>query len=207
MDSTITDTRQHILDVTAAMFNDQGAPIRIKDIAHKSNVGIPTLYYHFRSKTQLFAEAQAQNYSRDTEQLHACLMMAETAVRDGDEEGFWTAVGDNMVLAWTRGRPDDRWAVIKLLLDVWADPRAKKEFLDDLDLRFDRWLLLIESARQLGWINQDVDAETLIATFWPATIGQVIIADSSRINPSPERVRDFFLNAVGRASVAGRADA
>jgi hypothetical protein len=65
---------------------------------------------------------------------------------------------------------------------------------------------LIESARVLGWIDQDVDAEALIATFWPATIGQVIIAGSARINPSPERVRDFFVNAIGGKSGAEKAD-
>lgn len=202
MDSNIANTRQHILDVTAAMFSEHRSKIRIKDIAKTSGVGIPTLYYHFKSKSQLYAEAQAQNYMKATQQLHKYLTMAETAVADRDEEGLWTAVGANMVLAWTSGRPNESWDIIKLLLDVWADPRAKKKFLDDLDLQFDRWIKLIDSARVLGWIDPNVDAETLIATFWPATIGQVIIAGSTRINPSPEQVRDFFLNAIGRKAGA-----
>jgi AcrR family transcriptional regulator len=197
MDSNIADTRQHILDVTAAMFSENRSKLRIKDIAKTSGVGIPTLYYHFKSKSQLFAEAQAQNYMKASQQLHTHLSRAESAMEERDEPGFWTAVGENMVLAWTSGRPNDSWAIIKMLLDVWADPRAKQKFLADLDHQFDRWIKLIDSARVLGWIDQNVDAETIIASFWPATIGQVIIAGSTRINPSPERVRDFFLHAIG----------
>jgi AcrR family transcriptional regulator len=206
MDRNIADVRQHILDVTAAMISAEGSKFRIKDVARRSNVGVPTIYYHFKSKTQLSAEAQTQNYIKATEQLHKFLSMAEAAANERDEEGFWAAIGENIVLAWSSGRPDDSWAIVKLLLDVWADPRAKERFLVGLDLQFERWMNLIESARVLGWIDQDVDAEALIATFWPATIGQVIIANSARINPSPERVRDFFVNAIGGKSGAEKAD-
>jgi AcrR family transcriptional regulator len=114
MDSNIADTRQHILDVTAAMFSENRSKLRIKDIAKTSGVGIPTLYYHFKSKSQLFAEAQAQNYMKASQQLHTHLSRAESAMEERDEPGFWTAVGENMVLAWTSGRPNDSWAIIKL---------------------------------------------------------------------------------------------
>lgn len=179
------------------MFSAEGSKIRIKDVAKRSGVGVPTIYYHFKSKSQLLAEAQMQNYMKATEQLHRYLSVAEEAAANNNETDFWAAVGENMVLAWTAGRPDDSWAIVRLLLDVWADPKAKEKFQEGLDLQFDRWIKLIGSARTLGWIDHNVDAEALVAAFWPATIGQVIIAGSTRINPSPERVRDFFLSAIG----------
>jgi hypothetical protein len=150
----------------------------------------------------LIAEAQASIYIGLLEPLHSCLTLAESAVVAKDETNFWAAVGENLVRAWRAGRPEDDWGIIKLLLDVWTDPTTQEAFSASLEVQFDRWITTAEKAKELGWIDEGVDARALIVSIWSASIGQAIFSSSSHLNRSPESIRDFFLHSMG-ARVSG----
>lgn len=191
-------TRIHILDVSARMIGEHGSKmLRVADVARQANVGIPTIYYHFKSRTQLVAEAQASIYMSMLEPMHNCLTLAESAVAAKDESTFWSAVGENLILAWRAGRPEDDWGVLKLLLDVWSDPTTQQAFSAGLEVQFDRWISTAEKAKGLGWIDEGVDAKALIVAVWSASIGQAIFSSASHLNRSPESIRDFFLHSMG----------
>lgn len=170
--------------------------LRVVDVAKRASVGVPTIYYHFESRTQLIAEAQLSNYLALLEPLHGCLTRAEAALEAGDREGYVDAIGDNLVLAWKAGQHGDRWGVVRLLLDVWSDPKTQARFCTMLELQFTRWIGLAERAKALGWVDPSLDGAVLLATFWSATIGQVITSSSHVIDPSPESIRDFFLRST-----------
>jgi hypothetical protein len=104
--------------------------------------------------------------------------------------------GESLVTSWWLGQPDESWGVIKLLLEVWLDSRTKRDFWELLDLQFDRWVSTLESTKALGWIPQETDTNIPVTTFWGASLGQAIMADSSRLYHSPASVRDFFLKAA-----------
>jgi AcrR family transcriptional regulator len=198
-----SETRSHILDVSARIIGERSSrELRVAEVAREANVGIPTIYYHFKSRTQLIAEAQANIYIGLLGPLHVCLTLAESAVAAKDEATFWAAVGENLVLAWRAGRPEDDWGILKLLLDVWSDPSTQQEFSTRLEVQFDRWITTAERAKELGWIDEGVDAKALIVSIWSASIGQAIFSSSSHLNRSPESIRDFFLHCMG-AKVSG----
>lgn len=195
-------TKQHILDIAASiLINEGGSDLKIADLAVLSNVGVPTIYYHFTSKAQLIAQAQASNYYQIVMPLHHYLSMAESALAEQDEAAFWDAIGENMVMAWTSGRPEDSWSVVRLLLDVWSDTKTRLEFCENLDRQLDRWAAIVEQAKERGWVDPTVDTDSLIASFWSATIGQAILSSSSRIEISPDRIRDFFYRAMGATTL------
>ena len=192
-----SNTRQHILDIAVGIIAESGSSdLRVVDVAKRASVGVPTIYYHFESRSQLIAEAQVLAYLKVIEPLHGLLEAAEAAIVAGDQAAYEAAVGANMVLAWKSGQPGDRWAVVKLLLDVWAHTATQVRFCEMLDQQFLRWIDAVNQAKQLGWIDPSIDGRTLIALFWSASIGQVITSSSASIDPSPEGVRDFFLNAA-----------
>jgi len=170
--------------------------LRVVDVAKRASVGVPTIYYHFESRTQLIAEAQLSNYLGLLEPLHGCLARAEAALETEDRAGYVDAIGENLVLAWKAGQHGDRWGVVRLLLDVWSDPKTQSRFCTLLEQQFTRWIDLAERAKALGWVDPSLDGAVLLATFWSATIGQVITSSSSVIDPSPEAIRDFFLRAT-----------
>ena len=192
-----SDTRNHILDTTSKMISEnESHNIRITDVAKRSNVGVPTIYYYFESRTQLIAEAQLFSYSRRTEHLHQCLTRAEAATETKDDVAFWSAIGENLELAWSAGQGESKWDIVKLLLDVWADSGTRERFFEQLESQFKRWINAVEAAKDNGWIIRDLDSQVLISTFWSASIGQAVTDGSSQLNPTSEQVRAFFIKAA-----------
>jgi AcrR family transcriptional regulator len=188
-------TRRHIIEVASRMVADAGSEnFRIVDLAEQAHIGVPTIYYHFESRTQVIAEAQMANYFAMTEPLHKILSRAETAVSLGDAEEFWAAARQNIVGAWSRGQFDEKRGLVKLLLDVWNDPASRTRFRELLDIQFARWVVLVEDAKGLGWIYPSLDAQTLVGIFWAASIGQVITSGSAYVDIAPELVGDFYIN-------------
>lgn len=183
--------------MTLKMISENGSHnIRITDVARRSNVGVPTIYYYFESRTQLIAEAQLFSYSHRTEHLHQCLTRAEVATEAKDQGAFWSAIGENLELAWIAGQGENKWDIVKLLLDVWADPGTRERFTEKLETQFKRWISAVERAKDNGWIIRDLDSQVLISMFWSASIGQAVVHGSSHLNPTGEQVRAFFIKAA-----------
>ncbi len=193
-----SETRQRILDVTKDLVRAEGSvALRVADVALRAGVGVPTIYYHFNSRTELIAQVQVEIYQEMTQELQAYLPACEAALASDDREAFYRALGENTETAWRLGQLDEKWGVVKLLLDVWSQPKIRDEFCSRLDVQFERWNDALEHAKELGWLGEDVDPRTLVATFWAASVGQVITSNSPQFNPSPGEVRRFFETAAG----------
>jgi AcrR family transcriptional regulator len=193
MQSENSGTKRHILDAAEKILVDRrSSEIHIADIAEEANVAVQTLYYHFGSLKQLIAEAQASAYLRMVEPLHKFLLAAEQAIVDEDEQTYWQAIGDDVVLAWSYGFSGDKWRIPKLFIDIWADPKTQEAFSEGLERQFERWINVIESGKALGWVDPDVDTYALIAANWGASNGQAVFSAHSKIQYTPETIRDFF---------------
>ena len=186
-------TKRHILDAAEKILADRrSSDIHIADIAEEASVAVQTLYYHFGSLKQLIAEAQASAYLRMVEPLHKFLLAAEQAVVDEDEQAYWQAIGDDVALAWSYGFGGDKWKIPKLFIDIWSDPKTQEEFSEGLERQFERWINLIEAGKSLGWVDPDVDTYALIVANWGASNGQAVFSSYSKIQYTPESIRDFF---------------
>ncbi|MDE3065507.1 MAG: TetR/AcrR family transcriptional regulator [Acidobacteriota bacterium] len=194
-------TRRHIVEVASRMVAESGSEsFRIVDLAEQAHIGVPTIYYHFESRSQVIAEAQMANYFAMTEQLHKLLSRAETAISLADADEFWDAVRANIVGAWSRGQFDEKRGVIKLLMDVWNDTASRVRFRELLDIQFARWVALVDDAKGLGWINPELDSQALVGIFWAASIGQVVTSGSAYVDIAPEVIGDFYVSLARAAS-------
>lgn len=188
-------TRRHIIEVTEAMLGERpSGEIHLSDVAERAHVGVQTIYYHFDSRNQLIAEAQASTYMRLTEPLHDYLVSAEAALESAHEADFWEALGNNIVLAWSYAASGDRWKIPKLLIDISSDAKTQREFSEALETQLDRWINVIEKAKQHGWIDAEIDTYALITSCWAASVGQAIFANSTKIYYTPQSIRDFFID-------------
>ena len=186
-----------MIEVASSMIGEAGSSsFRIADLAERANVGVPTIYYHFESRTQIIAEAQMANYFSMTVPLHRILSKAETALSTKDQPIFWEAVRENFQMAWRSGAADQNMGIVKLLLDVFIDPKSRDIFRDRLDIQFARWVAVVEDAKGLGWIGSEIDAQALVAVLWSATVGQVITVGSKYVDVSPEAVSDFAMKMI-----------
>ncbi|HEY1761086.1 MAG TPA: TetR/AcrR family transcriptional regulator [Acidimicrobiales bacterium] len=187
-------TRRHIIEVAQAMLAETpSGDIHLADIAEGAHVGVQTIYYHFDSRNQLIAEAQAAIYQELTEPLHEYLISSEAALVAEDEEAFWAAVGSNVMLAWTYGHEGDRWKIPKLLIDISSDVKTQREFSEKLELQLERWINVIERGKELEWIDPDVDTYALITSCWAGSVGQALFANSTKIYYTPDSIRQFFI--------------
>jgi len=183
MDRLNSGKKSHILEVTELMLSGmESSEVHISDVAKLANVGVPTVYYYFESRTQLIAEAQASIYLK--------------LIVDQDGTAFLAATGDNFVMAWSYGQLEGGWKIAKLLLDVWSDPKTQRRFCELLDVQLERWIRAIESAKELGWIKPDVDAIALITACWTGSMGQAIFSNSIKLIYTPESIRQFFAQAI-----------
>lgn len=190
-------TRQHIIDVTEGILLDRASSdVHLADIADQANVGVQTIYYHFQSRNQLIAEAQASAYGRLTRPLHGYLLLAEKALVENDQATFWDALGDNISLAWSHGQSGGPWRISRLLIDIWMDETTHRHFSEVLEVQFERWINAIEAAKPLGWIDPEIDTHALITSCWAASIGQTLFARSANICYTPQSIRDFFVNVA-----------
>ncbi|HEY5121371.1 MAG TPA: TetR family transcriptional regulator [Acidimicrobiales bacterium] len=193
--------RRNILVVAAEMIKENGsATFRFDELSKRTNVDVVSINRYFDSRSQLIAEAQMLNYFAMVEPLHLVLLRVELAVTDEDENAFWTAVEENMALAWGSGQSGEKWGIVKTLLDIWSDPFAQRHFCDLLDIQFTRWIELTEGAKRLGWIDPEMDAAALTAVFWSASVGQIITSGSSFLDLTPEAARDFYVKIARRRS-------
>ncbi len=189
--------RQRLINVTSEMVNGTGSRgIEIVDVAERANVDVATVNEFFDSRTQLIAEVQMANYFTLVEPHHLVLSRVEAALHSENQTDFWRAVEENIIMAWSTGQINEKWGILNLLHDIWSDPFSQSHFCDLLDIQFDRWIAVIESAKQLGWVDEDLDAKALTAFFWSASVGQVITAGSSSLDLSSSAARDFLLSLV-----------
>jgi AcrR family transcriptional regulator len=192
-------TRQRIIECTEELLLEVGSnDLHLTKVAERAQVGLQTIYYHFESRTQLFARAQASAYLRLIAPLHGYLEIVERALIEGDEATYWEALGENTALSWSYGHHDDKWRTTTLLSDIWADDFTREEFRANLEVQVQRWVAAIEGGKPRGWVRADLDSYALVTTCWAGSIGQAIFANSENNHYSPESIRDFFFS-VARA--------
>lgn len=186
--------RDAILDAASFLAaKSDGHEFRFESVAAMAEVDISTVEYFFDSVVQLKAEAQLTNYFHLIEPHHLALSRVETAVNEDDEELFWRAIDESMVLAWSTGQTGSRWGLFRLLNDIWSDPFSQSHFCELLDLQFERWIAVIERAKDQGWLEPDLDVRALVTVLWSASVGQVITAGSKVVDLSPQENRDFLM--------------
>ena len=189
-DSTV---KQHILATAVAMISDQGSDkVRIADLARRASVGVPTIYYHFDSRSKLLAEAQVLRYEESMRPLRDILIEVEAAVGRRDEPEFWRAIHEFVSSVWDPARAVDRFEVGKWLMDESADSFMRERFLEIMDEQYQRWLGVVRSAQDLGWISTLVNGATLTSLFWSASVGQVMVTNTTYQPLTPEVAAGLF---------------
>lgn len=199
MDREDMSTRSQILAITAEMLETTPSDkLRISDVAESSHVAVPTIYYHFNTRTRLIAQAQLLGYVALSEPNRTFLGLVETAVEDNDRDLFWRQIEDLMTFAWSRGQPDTSWRLLRMLLDIWSDENTRQEFFVFIDERVERWSRAMEEAKARGWMNADIEAAAPVIVYWAASLGQSFILSPQRPRLDGRSVSSFLVNAMRR---------
>ena len=189
-------TRQRIIDIAATMVAESGSDaFRILELAERAGIGVPTIYYHFDSRDQVVAEAQLENYGRLTEPLRQHIHDAVTALARGDEGAFVAALVEDVTQSWSFAEAD-RMAIMRTLIDIWSDEATRRRFEEMLEGQYARWIALLSDAQERGWIGDAHDAGMLVAIFWAASVGQLVIPHRQGLDVTSATVAEFGLRVI-----------
>ncbi len=189
-------TRQRIIDIAAAMVAESGSGnFRILDLAERAGIGVPTVYYHFESRDQVVAEAQLANYLRLAEPLHDHVEAAVAALGRDDREGFLAAVRNDLEESWSFAEAD-QIAIVTTLIDIHSDAATRRRFQELLEGQYARWMSLLDDAQRRGWVTNQTDVGMLVAVFWAASVGQLVIPRRDGLDVTATRVADFCLGVL-----------
>ncbi|MFF1612813.1 TetR/AcrR family transcriptional regulator [Amycolatopsis sp. NPDC058278] len=145
--SDARDNRERLLDAARAVFAAAGLTAPMREIARHAGVGPATLYRHFPTKEQLFAEAFA-------ERLHACYAVVEDGLADANAGRGLRRVIERLGELYARDRGTTAAFVSAFpgALDFTADrERALKSLAE-----------LVRRAREAGQVRPETTLDDVV---------------------------------------------
>jgi AcrR family transcriptional regulator len=192
-----SNTKQHILNIVEVMLSEQpSAKLRIADVAKRADVGVPTVYYYFQSRAQLVAQAQVQVYLKMTAPVHYLYLAMNNALKTNNYKEFWDSCREDFEYSLSWGEPEDHWAVVKVMIDIWSDDPTRIEFCSMLDAQMVRWTTMLERSKELGWTKQNVSTDALLLGFWSVRMLRPTTGFSEQFDFSPRNITAFFIDAM-----------
>jgi AcrR family transcriptional regulator len=185
--------QQHVLEVTAAMLEEtERENVHVSAIAERANVGIPTIYYHFDSLSQLIATAQGVRHKELWAPFDDILKTMTWAVDHGDEEKFWTAWDEVFAVGWARECSNGMQQIAEVIIDARRDSVQSDELRKLQEIQLEQRIDVIEKAKSLGWIDTDFDSRTLSLIFWGSFIGLHLHFGSELYDLEAEDAKKIF---------------
>ncbi len=191
-------TRQFILDSTVELLAERPSDaIRVTDIAARSHVGIPTIYYYFSSRDLLIAEAQVENFRRLFTRRHDHLDAMRDAIERDDQPAWNEAFHHYHVANASPETLDAMWDLVRVLADIRTDPVARRRFVAYHDEALLERVDIVEAAQQRGWLRADIDARAYVAFSGSVVIGRILLDGSAHFAIDPEAMHRLQWSFVG----------
>ena len=200
-------TRQHILDVAKVLLTETNKDaLSVSVLCERAHIAPSTFYYYFTSFADCLAEADRQRYEDLVGAFEERIAAIERALDVGDPNVFYATVRDQMTAAWSAGRADARYSLIRTFINIFDNKSQAARFRSQLDAQFDRWLAAAELAHRRGWTVDGVTGEMVVLMFWAASVGQFVLPVATRRTMAPTAVATFFMEILTGAVGAGGAD-
>ena len=200
-------TRQHILDVAKILLGETNKDaLSVAVLCERAHIAPSTFYYYFTSFADCLAEADRQRYEDLVSAFEERIAAIERALEVGDPNVFYVTVRDQMTAAWSAGRADARYSLIRTFINIFDNKNQATRFRSQLDAQFDRWLAAAELAHERGWTLDGTTAEMVVLMFWAASVGQFILPIATRRTMAPAAVATFFRKILTGAVGPGSAE-
>ncbi len=200
-------TRQHILDVAKILLGETNKDaLSVAVLCERAHIAPSTFYYYFTSFADCLAEADRQRYEDLVSAFEERIAAIERALDVGDPNVFYVTVRDQMTAAWSAGRADARYSLIRTFINIFDNKNQATRFRSQLDAQFDRWLAAAELAHERGWTLDGTTAEMVVLMFWAASVGQFILPIATRRTMAPAAVATFFMKILTGAVGPGSAE-
>lgn len=155
------DTKDRLLEVTTSILKEQGDhALRVVDIAEASDVAVSTIYAHFSDRTDLVAQARAEQYRAHSDEATAQVDAVMDPALDADEYAEvvnWPGLYD----------PDHdesrerRWDRLEAVADSRHIPKLASDLAEGQREVQDRIEQMIERGQELGTLDPELDPKAI----------------------------------------------
>ena len=190
-------TRRALLDATLSLLAERGeSGIRVTEVARRAGTTTGAIYSHFRDRAELLAAAYIDKFegelTNDMDALEAVLASAT------DAESAAVALANLVIVPDDDFRRERRWQRIEALAATRRHPELIERFAVLQQALDDRFVAVLERARDLGLVATDVDLRSIAALLQAVPLGLVI----SDLDPSLALEREGWLDVVARIATA-----
>lgn len=148
--------------------------IRIRELARRAGVAIPTVYYAFRSINDIIAEATVLVLQRFLTPLSEPLDEMSAALARGDVTHFRDATSAFMDQCWSRETNDGIHRLAPLIAYFRQIAPDDKRLRAVQSREVMRLIDVLAAARARGWLSADADVSTFVIVHWTCVLGQAV---------------------------------
>lgn len=166
-------TRRRILDATIDVINSRGeAAVRLVHVARAASVTPSVISYHFGSREQLVAEAQAARYVVEVSPDAELLARAVSTSSDGDD--FRAACRDVIAALVDTERAAERFKQASALGAAIERPELRELLGQQQREVTDRMAAAVDAAQQRGLVCAELDPRCVAEVFGALAFGVVL---------------------------------
>ena len=198
-------TRQAILDAAVRHLEVASpASLKIAEVAEQSQVGPPTIYHYFESRSRLIAEAQLQRAKQLIDTSFAFMKRLNEALDRKDEDAILVVLDEMSTAVWIPKERDHLWTYIDILTALRSEPEVYKEFQEVFAADFENRVIITKKLQAAGWMDAEIDARAWVLFFQGAAFGNVLGDLAPGVAPSFTSTQKVFTTVLGAARrVAG----
>lgn len=175
VERSAAETRAYLVEVMVDMlFEMDSHEIRVNDLARRSDISVPSIYYHFRSLDELVSMATVVLVERFMNVFLEPLDLMSRALREDDNEKFRAGLDLYFSMMWSD--ECNHWVhriapQIILFRRMCPDDRKMREAQSESLGSLSR---ILTSAQQRGWIDGDCDVTNFVIHHWSNVLSQAV---------------------------------
>ncbi len=174
-DRSLTNAATRVVDEMVVMLGEMEIhEIRVGEVARRAGVAIPTVYYNFRSLTDIIAEATVVLLHQFLVPFAQSLQGMERAIAEDDVVAFRTAARAFMEHSWSSDANQGAHRLAPLISYFRqvapADVRLRTVQAHEVA----GLTGAVGAAQVKGWIDDRDDAAAFVIVHWTCVLGQAV---------------------------------
>jgi AcrR family transcriptional regulator len=174
-DRSLTNGATRVVDEMVVMLGEMEIhEIRVGEVARRAGVAIPTVYYNFRSLTDIIAEATVVLLHQFLVPFSRSLAEMVTALTEGDAAAFRVAAQGFMECSWSSATNQGVHRLAPLIA-YFRQVAPEDVRLRTVQAREVAGLIAaLGGAQERGWIDARDEPSAFVIVHWTCVLGQAV---------------------------------
>lgn len=171
----VTETREKIVATTVEMLRDcEIHSLRVSALAQKASVAVPTIYYHYRSVSDVVVEATIVTLQDFLRAFNAIQEEMRTAIERDDKHFFLRSLQQFIDRSWSQATALEVHRIEPLIAHFRTVARGDSRMRSIQVKVVSDLTEILQGALAKGWLVDDIDLNAFVVLHWTAVLGQAL---------------------------------